>query len=174
MPSANLDISTIPRETGIFVVTDTSDYTGVTVVSTSLEVTSPEGDSYSVSLYQENFPNLNDEYRISTALLSYPDDSFPDGTYSFVLKAVLSDDTTLVSPTKYLLMDMNVKICWAERYERCLRNNNCFSDEEKEIRTDVRELIQAAEEHFAQFRFALADKSLTWASSLCKKCGCGK
>lgn len=173
MPSASITVSEVAREKGEFTVVDTSDYTGVTVTSTDLQIIDPNNVTYNVDIYSENFGTLNGTYTITTALLSYPQTEFPDGVYSLTFTANLDAGGPLVSPVTNFLFSVNSKVCWADRFENCLDGDNCFTDEEKENRTDVRELIQAAETHFSQSRFSSASSALETASSLCdNKCNC--
>jgi hypothetical protein len=172
MPTANISVATVPRELNKLVVTDTSDYIGVTVVSTSLTIIDPDNNTYVIELFPANFGAINGTYDVLTSVLGYPTDNYIDGVYRFTLAATLDDDSVMTSADVYYLFDQNSRIGWAERYERCLKNNNCFSDDEKEIRTEVRELIQAADEHFSQFRFSMANKALKFAVGLISKCGC--
>jgi len=174
MPTASITVNTTPREAGQFTVIDTSDYTGaITVDSTDLEVTDPDNNVYNIDIFPENFATINGTYVITPSLLGLTEETFKDGVWSFQFTATIDGGTILTAPLVYLLMDITAKTCWVDMFENCIKNGDCFSDEEKDKRTDIREFIQAAEEHFGQFRYTSATTALTEALRLCEnKCDC--
>lgn len=174
MPTASITISSGNRDASFFTIADTSDYTGVTVVKTDLILTDPNNNVYNIDIFDENFGAISSTYSITTTLAGYPSTDFEDGTYSFVLTATLDDNSVLTSATTYYLMDINVKKCWANKFEDAIDEGDvALTDAEKRNRTEVRELIQAAEVYFSQFRYTNASDLLKRANDLCNdECNC--
>lgn len=174
MPSASITVNTTPRETAEITVVDTSDYTGATTIDeTDLVVTDPDNNVYNIDIFPENFTTTNGTYIITPTLLGLTTENFKDGVWSFQFTALIDTSTLLTAPLVYLLFDINSKTCWVNMFENCIENDGCFSETEKDKRTDIREFIQAAEEHFEQSRYTSASAALTEAFRICDdKCDC--
>jgi hypothetical protein len=167
MPTASLSVSVANRNTGRFVVVDTSDYTAVSVTSTSLKVVGPDNTIYIIDIYPANFASVNGTYNITPTILGMSTTSFVDGVYSFELTAI-TDGGTFVSSILYFLLDVNAIKCWAESYEMTIDEGREIEDEVRERRTEVRELIQAAREHFLFFRYSKATEAIERALYICQ------
>lgn len=173
MPSSSIRVNSVNRDPSFFVVEDTSDYTGVNVLSTDLVITSPSGDEYNIDVFNENFQSTGETYNITTSLLSYPTSKFEDGVYSFVFKATLDDSSVLISPTYYLLMDLNIKDCWAKKFEVDMDKNDALTEKSKRLRSEIRLLIEGANYNFNEFKYIAASDILSIANELCNnKCNC--
>ncbi len=106
---------------------DLSDYTGLTVTRTVLEVTHPtiaDNELVEVELYDENVASLGDDLEIDTE--TYGLDSLIDGTYKFRLVAY-NGATEVASSTKYINQWYFVKSKRRSLMEQIL-NDECSSD----------------------------------------------
>ena len=156
----SLTVSVGNRNPSIFVVADTSDYDAQTVNSTDLTVVFPDNTTVTVDIYPENFPAESATYNITPTLLGKSYTDFPDGVYSFKLSVDTTPDGADESELTFYLMKVNTQKSWAESFETSVDNENEIEDEVKEKRTDVRELMQAAQEHFEFFRYTKATEAI--------------
>jgi len=165
----SLSIDTTNRVCTRFIITDTTDDEGDVIISSDLTVVFPDTTEVTIDLYPQNFENLNEEYVITKELLDV--DELPDGVYTFTITTNTSGDSE-TSEDAFFLHDCNTKSCWLEKFEATL-NCNCATEEQKELVSYVRELIQGANEAFAQFKFSMANNIIEDALAACGDCDCG-
>lgn len=167
MPTASVAISSANKDNTKFVVSDTSDYTGVTVNSTDLTVVFPDNSSVTVDMYSENFGAEGATYNVSATLLGLSGGTLSDGVYSFTLIADTSGGT-LTSDTVYFLLDVNAIKCWCDDFELTIDEEKDVEDKIRENRTEVRELIQVAQEKFELFQYSDATEAIQRALYICQ------
>lgn len=138
-----------------------------TIVSTSLEVLTPDGDSIVVNLYATNFsiPIVPQVRVITPVLLGL--NEFIDGVYSLKYTVNYASDPSEVTDFSSVLFNNVVMNKWIDLMEEHITINCVYSNApEVRKRSESREMIEAANEFFLNGRFNEAKLMLEGALDL--------
>lgn len=152
------------------IVSDTTDYSALTVTKTDIRVTYPNiltSTAITLDLYDENVASLGDDIIYnsdSEALLS----EFVDGVYKIEL--LIYNGLTLVdSGTLYKVQDYSVKACRRTAMQKRI-DNNC---EDLELINTINSFLQTAKNEAFYDRFVSAQAMMDYLAVICAKTDCG-
>lgn len=141
------------------------------VLSTDLEVITPDGDVINVDLSPENFPiptTLPFDRNITDIMLGL--NTYTDGVYSFKYTVNYDDLTVEVTESSVVLFDNNAISSWYDLIEEHLILNPSCTDSQSKKRQESREMIQAAQEAFRLFRYNEANSLINGALEIINSC----
>lgn len=152
------------------IVSDTTDYTGLTVTKTDIRVTYPKilaNSPITLDLYDENVVALGNDIIYNSddeALLS----NFIDGVYKVEL--LIYNGVTLVdSSTIYKIQDYSVKACRRTAMQKRI-TDDC---EDLTLINTINSFLQTAKNEAYYDRFVTAQDMMDYLAEICAKTDCG-
>ena len=149
--------------------TDLSDYTGLTVTATDLNVYSLPitiGEFQLVDLHSEKIAVLGDNVDIDLSLESTPI-SLSDGVYRFDY-LVTSDENGQETVTKYFVRDIGLLECRTSLLKKIIAGDECKACEANMFDA----VLNAANYEAANSNYKEAETLVNYLLKICDQCNC--